>query len=488
MPEHVQGTVDDVTVATTAGPVVGSWVSGGVASREILHLGGVPYAEAERFGLPRAPTPWTAPRDATHPGAAPPQRTEGLELVPGMAPAHTAEACLTAEVWTPGTGSGRPILVWIPGGSFRIGGAGLPTYDGRHLAADGDMVVVGLNYRLGALGFLASDGVPSNLGLRDLLVAIDWIRANAAAFGGDAERITLMGESAGAGAITHLLTRPDLPIAGAIVLSGSATMTLDAPTAQRVAARTLELAGVADAAALAGVPVDDVLDAQMRAVADLAATVGMMPFHPWVDGDVVPAAPLDAATADALAPVPLVLGTTAHEMELFRDVVPVLPAEHAVGFLTARAAPLGCTRAAVAAGLEACGGDLVAAIADVNLHLPALRIAESHARRGLPVWRASFTWESAEHRACHAVDLPFHFGTLDVAGWREFAGAVGNPAADELSRRLRLAWAAFAATGTPACEPIGDWPGWGTDRAVVALGPEVTAGDDPDGERLRSWG
>lgn len=383
---------------------------------------------------------------------------------------------------------GRPVLVWIPGGSFRIGGASLPTYDGRHLAADGDMVVIGLNYRLGLLGFLAAEGVPSNLGLRDLLAAIDWIRANAVAFGGDPERITLMGESAGAGAITHLLSRPDLPIAGAIVLSGSATMTLGLATARVVAETVFEVAGVSGAAGLAGRSVEDLLDVQTQAVGDLAATVGMMPFHPWVDGDVVPVAPLEAATAGALRTVPLVIGTTAHEMELFRPMVPTLPTEYAARYLQGRAAPLGLTPEGVAAGLAACDGDLVAAIADIDLQLPALWLAESHARRGLPVWRVLFTWESPGHQACHALDLPFHFGTLDVDVWREFAGATGADAedADRLSEHLRQAWAQFAATGVPGCPSIGDWPTYvGNNRTAAASGGEHAGAPCNIGDDLR---
>lgn len=511
--------------STTAGVVAGSVVRGGESGREVHHFGGVPYASAERFGLPRSPDVWAGERDCTRPGPLPPQRTAGLELVPGMVPEATAEDCLTAEIWIPadasqpadssapadddrggavhaaGSAGGappaagapepRPVLVWIPGGSFRVGGAGLATYDGRHLAADGDLVVIGLNYRLGVLGFLAADGVPSNLGLRDLLAALDWIRDHAAAFGGDPERITLMGESAGAGAIIHLLTRPDLPVARAIVLSGSATLTLDAPTARQVADRFVALAGVDGVDKVATLSVEQILDAQMAAVGDLAATVGMMPFHPWVDGDVVPKSPLEAGADGTLAAIPVVYGTTSEEMELFRSMVPSLPTAYAEQFLRGKGAKLGLTEAGVSAGLAACDGDLVVAIADVDLHLPALALAESHARRGMPVWRASFTWRSPEHGACHAVDLPFHFGTFGVDGWDTFTGAIGADAAPAagLSRRLREAWASFARTGRPACDPIGDWPVFrgGSDAPVIECGRDMRAGADPAAHRLAAW-
>jgi para-nitrobenzyl esterase len=474
-------------VATTAGLVSGRVVE--ARDRRMHFFGGVPYAVAERFGLPLPAAPWTKTRDASVAGAAAPQRIEGLDLVPGMAPTATTEDCLTAEIWTPDTAGSRAVLVWIPGGSFRVGGAGLATYDGRHLAADGDVVVVGLNYRLGLLGFLNAPGVPSNLGLRDLLAGLAWVRNNIESFGGDPTRITVMGESAGAGAIMHLLTDPGFAVQGAIVLSGSPTMTQTPATASLVADKVLELAGVASVGDLMAWSVDDLLDVQARAVAELASSVGMMPFHPWVDGDVVPQSPVTAIANDALAAVPLVIGTTANEMELFRSMVPALPASIACQVLAPKAAALGLSSDNVTSGYGACGEDLVSAIADIDLQLPALLLAEHHVRRGVPVWRATFTWSSANHGACHAADLPFHFGTLDVAEWRAFAAADGDASddADRLSARMRAAWAAFATSGEPSCEPIGAWPPFDGAATAVELGRDVAVVRDAAIDRLNAW-
>jgi para-nitrobenzyl esterase len=227
----VTPTPTEVVVDAPCGPVVGR--ADGAPAR----FGGVPYARAERWGAPE-PSSWREPLDATAPGAAPPQTVGGLDLVPGMIPASQSEACLTAEVCSPDVRGSRPVLVWVPGGSYRVGAASLPTYDGARLAAH-DVVVVGLNYRLGALGWLAADGVPSNLALRDLRAALEWLRANVGAFGGDPERIVLMGESAGSGTVAHLLaTAPpsgsasgDLGVAGAILQSGAVAGALDAATA-----------------------------------------------------------------------------------------------------------------------------------------------------------------------------------------------------------------------------------------------------------------
>src|SRR6476619_1128077 len=253
-------TDSNVTVDTPSGPVVGR------RDGSMLRFGGVPYARSARWGLPE-PTTWSEPFDATRPGASPPQSVGGLELVPGMIPDAQTEECLTAEICTPLGRSGtepeldgaRAVLVWVPGGSYRIGGAALATYDGAHLAAH-DVVVVGLNYRLGALGWLATPGVPSNLPLRDLRAAVDWLRANVGAFGGDPDRIVLMGESAGSGCIAHLLAAyPDLPVTGAILQSGAPAGTLDADAAGWVADTFLAAAGASSVADLRDTSVDALL-------------------------------------------------------------------------------------------------------------------------------------------------------------------------------------------------------------------------------------
>jgi para-nitrobenzyl esterase len=449
----------DVTVDTSVGPIVGR------ADGAVVRFGGVPYACAERWGLPE-PSTWTEPLDATRPGAAPPQTVGGLDLVPGMIPDAQSEDCLTAELCTPSLDGSRPVLVWVPGGSYRVGGASLPLYDGARLAAH-DVVVVGLNYRLGALGWLAADGVPSNLPLRDLRAAVDWLRANVAAFGGDPDRIVLMGESAGSGTIAHLLAaHPDLPVAGAILQSGAPAGTLDAASAEWVAETFLDAAGAAGAAGassvddLRGAPVDALLAAQDQTVVDALAKVGMMPFHPWVDGDVL----RGRAHESALPPIPLVVGTTAHEMELFRDQVPALPSAVAVPYLAGKAARLGITdEARVRAAFGVGGDDMVEAVADLELHVPNEMLARGHEARGNTVYRYRFQWESPDRRACHALDLPFTFGTFDVSTWCEFAGTTGarRAQAELLSERMRSAWTSFAATGVPVDPRAGPWPSSG---------------------------
>jgi para-nitrobenzyl esterase len=346
------------------------------------------------------------------------------------------------------------------------------------------VVVVALNYRLGALGWLAAAGVPTNLALRDLRAAVDWLRVNASAFGGDPDRIVLMGESAGAGCIAHLLAaNSDLPIAGAILQSGAPAGTLDADAAAWVADAFLSAAGVSSVDALSDAPVDALLAAQDQTVADALAKVGMMPFHPWVDDDLLGA----RAHESTLPAIPLVVGTTAHEMELFRDQVPALPAQIAVPYLAGKAAALGITdETRVRAAFGAGGDDMVEAVADLELHVPNELLARGHASRGNRVYRYRFTWEAPGRRACHALDLPFTFGTFDVSTWREFAGATGRraAAAEALSARMRAAWASFAATGVPVDPVAGTWP----SSRYCPLGTDDTDGfHDTVGHRTEIW-
>jgi para-nitrobenzyl esterase len=472
MPTDADGVV---TVETLSGPVVGR------RTGPVVRFGGVPYARAERWRGPQ-PVTWSDPLDATRPGAAPPQTVGGLDLVPGMVPAVQAEDCLTAEVFTPAVDGARPVLVWVPGGSYRIGAASLPLYDGEHLCAN-DVVVVGLNYRLGALGWLAAAGVPSNLPLRDLRAAVDWLRANVGAFGGDPDRIVLMGESAGSGCIAHLLAAfPDLPISGAILQSGAPAGTLDADAATWVADTFLAAAGASSIDDLRDAPLDMLLAAQDQTVVDALAKVGMMPFHPWIDAELL-TVPAHEAT---LPPIPLVVGTTAHEMELFRDQVPALPPEVAVPYLAGKAAKLGITdEARVRDAFGVGGDDMVEAVADLELHVPNELLARAHAARGNPVYRYRFTWEAPARRSCHALDLPFTFGTFDVSTWREFVGANGSraAAAEALSTRMRDAWSSFAASGIPSDAVVGAWST--TGRAC--LGSDDPEQHDSVAHRTEIW-
>ena len=350
-------------------------------------------------------------------GPAAPQRTTGplVEGVPGMVvEGEQSEDCLFLNVWAPEDAAGLPVVVWVHGGAFVIGSGSLPTYDGTRLAEHG-VVVVSINYRLGALGFLcAPDGdFTPNAGLLDIVAALGWVRQHIERFGGDPSRISVVGESAGAGCIRHLLHRPEA--AGvfdrAILMSPGA----DRPTredGEAMAEAFLRHAG-AGIDDLRELPVDRILDAQDATAVEMAGRMGAMPWCPVFLEDA------------ALHPVDAVLGTTAEELR------PYAPDDLELGSKM--------TWVMMRKPLEAFAADLRAV--------------------GAGVWTYTFDWPAPVVGAAHATDLPFVFGTFDVDGWDAFLGATGERRADaeRVSGDLMASWVAFATTGDPSNERTGPW-------------------------------
>src|SRR6516164_5621133 len=243
--------IDNRVVETTFGPVLGT------DDGEIKAWKGIRYAAPPigdlRFRVPEPPQRWTEVADATFFGPACPQPT--LPNIPLDLGAPQDEDCLRLNIWASADtepGDAKPVMVWLHGGAYVLGASSQPLYDGRRLVSGGDVVVVTVNYRLGALGFLdlSSFNTPgrpfdSNIGLHDVLAALRWVRDNIAAFGGDPHRVTLFGESAGAGIVTTLLTSPAAEglFTGAIAQSSPATSVYDAERAGRIASLLLKELG-----------------------------------------------------------------------------------------------------------------------------------------------------------------------------------------------------------------------------------------------------
>jgi para-nitrobenzyl esterase len=490
------------TVETTRGPLRGALEDG------IAVFRGIPYAEpplgALRLRAPQAPQPWRTPRDATRFGAAQPQREGPVDARLGLVGgARVAEDCLTLNVFTPAAdASARPVLVWLHGGAFIGGTACVPLYDGKRLARRGDVVLVTLNYRVGALGFSYApqdrDSAVANLGHFDQIAALRWVRDEIAAFGGDPRCVTVFGESAGAGSILALAGMPAAEglFHGAIVQSASPRGVL---TPDEGAARTqsvlAKLGGSARGIdALREAPLDAVLDAQYACAAAGPHRTGMF-YAPVEDGRTLARAPIDAFTSGWAARVPLLIGTTRDEMRLFD---PVLPDSEDVARMVVAAQLDGIAPEArdaasrellalhrellTARGAPARANDLFFSIqTELSLRYHATRIAEAR-EPGRNTWMYLFTWESPArggvHGACHALDLPFSFGNLDAPGMPEFAG--GGAAAEALAQRTMDAWCAFARTGDPSHESVGAWPVYErTRRATLELGARRALLDAP---------
>ena len=519
-----------VKAETTAGWVEGRVVDGTAAGTGVAAFRGVPYGADpvgdRRFREAAPAEGWPGVRPALDPGPAPPQSTTDpmAGLVPGGVPALISEVgCLNLEVRAPedmAPGAARPVMVWVHGGAFRTGASSLPAYDATRLVAEHGVVVVSPNYRLGALGFLhlpdAGDVAP-NCGLTDLVLALRWVRDNAAAFGGDPGNVTLFGESAGAGAILHLLAVPAAAglFSRAIMQSPGVTQTLDAGRAALVTEcllRQLELSP--DASVLRELPAHRLVAAQEAATAELAASVGAMPFHPVVDGALLTELPLAALAGGRAAKVEAVVGTCEDEMRLFAAgglakldrarIVSVLrpvvaqahgsdPGPEAVDELIRRYETVLASEAGPGAadGAGAGPADVWAAVlTDGLMRLPAEQLLEAHHRHGPSTRACSFAWKPGGRAAplgsFHAVDIPFTFGTFDREGWGEFLAA--GPEAERVSAAVRAAWTAFAGDGRPDRVVPTGWDPWDPERRrTLVLADPVRQADDPMRERRAAW-
>ncbi|MGI5163067.1 carboxylesterase/lipase family protein [Spirillospora sp. CA-253888] len=404
------------TVRTRAGGVRGGREDGVTVFR------GVPYAApARRFTEPAPPVPWNGVRDMRTFGPPAAQRPGRMAWVPGLEidPAAGRENCLTLNVWTPALpepGEGpRPVLVFLHGGAFVFGSGAQPMYRGDVLARDHGLVVVTVNYRLGVLGFGHDDHIPANLGLRDQVAALEWVRDNIAAFGGDPAQVTLAGNSAGGTSVLALMAAPAAQglFARAAALS---PLPYGFATPQKARALTGAFRRALGRALPRSAPLRAVLDAEADALLTRPPVEGVLPIAPVVDGEFLPRHPMDAVRSGTAARVPLLVTTTAEEMRLF-----------------AALDPENLSRAAVRT--------------EVVFDRPAAELARWHREHGAPVRRHRFTHRSPLVRAgvalgaAHLVDVPFYLGTLHD---RRVAPLTGSgPDTIRLGRRAAAAFAAF---------------------------------------------
>jgi para-nitrobenzyl esterase len=482
----------------------------GVALEGVHRYLGIPFATPptgpRRFAPPSPPEPWTGVRDAVAHGPGPIQAADGLSKALGLLDDHpTSEDCLTLNVWTPGTrdDAGRPVLVWIHGGGFQTGMAAGPAYDGAALARRGGVVVVTLNYRVGALGFLAGGAGTANLGLQDQVAALRFVRASIAAFGGDPEQVMVFGESAGAGSIVALLAMPEARglFQRAIVQSAAPEGQLDAAEgAERAALFAAEL-GVAadDLEGLRSASAQQILDAQARVKEPGPRRIGLF-FAPVIDGHVLPRAPLDHVTRGDARDVQLVIGSTGHEMGLYH-LAPALPAMNDDALATYIASRLPGELApnlprgrAILEHYGAWKDDpadrFFAVETDASLFVPATRLAEAQARVQPATFMYRFTWPSplrgGQLGACHALDVPFALGNLRGEALLAFTG--NGPEAHALSEHMMDAWCAFARGGDPSHPGIGSWSRYAAPRrATMELGATCGIHEAPEEGRRAAW-
>jgi para-nitrobenzyl esterase len=403
------------------------------------------------------------------------------------------------------------VMVWIHGGAFVAGSGHVPWYNGSNLARLYDVVVVTLNYRLGALGFLhlahlepAFAGSGSN-GIGDQIQALRWVRDNIGAFGGDPAKVTIFGESAGGMSVSTLLGTPTAAglFRGAIAQSGAASHAHDTSTAEWVTERFLATLGLsaASADALLALPAEEILRAQATVDAEVLGGagpgIGRLAFQPVVDGTLLPRSPFDAIRDGSAAGVDLVIGTTADEWNLFQlqarsngnvtDDRLVRRLARVVGEDRVEDTLAVYRDARPATDLD---GLFCAVMTDGVFRMPAIRVAEAQAAHTTRVSMYRFDYRSTAFGgvlgACHAIDVPFTFANLDRRGVELMLGGI-DEGTQRLAERTSRAWSSAARTGSPEHDEL-PWPAYDAERrATCLLDREVTVVDDPAGEVRQLW-
>ncbi|HKV55732.1 MAG TPA: carboxylesterase family protein, partial [Candidatus Binataceae bacterium] len=399
---------DHEIVDTASGKIRGIAIDGIKVFKGIPY--GAPVEGAQRFAPPLKPAAWAGVRDAFEYGPSAMQDDDAFGLAPeimALIPLRDAvpmgENCLVLNVWTPAVNDGRkrPVMFWCHGGAFISGSGSSPWYDGRKLSKKGDVVVVSINHRLGALGYLYLEELgghefdsSGNAGMLDIVAALEWVRDNIAAFGGDPANVTIFGESGGGAKVSVLMAMPAARglFHKAIIQSGPAVEMMSRADATATARDILTELGLdaSKVGELRRVSADQLLKAQIAVLKKNGlmsfANRRRSGFNPVIDGKNLPAGPFEPVAPEIASQVPLMIGTNKDEMTLFFGLAPWIDGMDAA---TLR------ERVRVFVGAERCDAileryqrarpkdstrDLMLAIAtDLGVRIPSLQMAERKA-------------------------------------------------------------------------------------------------------------
>jgi len=535
-PALAQTSTYDTVSTLTTGPFVEVETSGGRLrgghSRGALAFKGVPYAGpvdgAGRFKAPPPLVPWTGVRDALTLGAPaiqPPHTTYG-ENEPGY-----SENCLVLNVWTPACdGKKRPVMFYNHGGGYATGSAGSRGQDGAHLAATYDVVVVASNHRLGLLGYLYlgelggdAYATSGNQGLLDIIAALEWVKSNISAFGGNPGNVMLFGESGGGFKTGTLLAMPAARglFHKASIESGPGLRRMPKANATETARRVLKGLGIApgDLHKLADVPAQAILDMQMAGgggplgapsgpgapvMTDWQSAHGASwfseqpgSFGPVVDGTVLPTHPFDPAVTPLAADIPLIVGNNRDEARFFYMGEPAVFAMDEAALGTRMQKDYGGDAERILSVYRqsrphATPSELYIAISTArSMGFDATRIADRKSAQPAPVYRYRCDFESnfpikgtnTTLKAGHATEITLKFLSYDQAGL-EGNGPSLAPAAHNMS----ALWASFAHTGQPSAPGQPAWPPYDLkDRATMLIDADCKVVDDPDSDERKLW-
>ncbi|WP_206454449.1 carboxylesterase/lipase family protein [Aurantimonas marina] len=479
-----------VLVEAPCGPVRGIEKSG------IAEFRGIPYGEPPigraRFAIPKPVRRFEVTFHADRYGPAAPQRgslPEPLAKIAGMN-ARFSEDCLNLNVWTPSMAGSRPVLVFIHGGAFIIGSGS--QYPGDDLARRGDAVVVTINYRLGLIGFNAfaeifpgDDRFAANAGLLDQRLALQWVRDNIAAFGGDPTRVTIAGESAGAASVAfHLAAPRSQPLyAQAIVQSGGLNLFYPRTRAVEVSRALLgRLSENGDPERLFRFSPRAFASAMRSLRGDYPGILS----RPYFDGREIPQASLSEHYG-TIKSVPLLIGTNRDEFSFFSEL-PIFRIDSDKTALTAwvRAAAGPDAAEKISSLYSDRRAGRVAFGTDLLFRMAAIHQADAHSERA-QTYMYRLDWEAkgllSRLGATHSVDLPLLFEDFLKPLRSVYLGVLPDIRRQALAERMRDHWMCFVNRGRPG----DDWPAYGPDRQtkIFAIRDQVMA--DPEGVRRVAW-
>ncbi|MBA8794708.1 para-nitrobenzyl esterase [Friedmanniella endophytica] len=495
-----QTAAGDPTVELDEGVLTGRRIETPDGDEPLAFFGGIPYAAppvgALRFAHPAPPT-WSGPRDARAFGPSAPQfRVDGapFDLRCIGAPAEpVGEDYLALNVWTPFAaldgGEPRPVIVYVHGGAFTGGSGSAPAYDAQAFARSG-LVAVTINYRLGVPGFAHLPGAPDNRGLLDQLAALRWVREHAAAFGGDPERVTIFGESAGSISVCALAAAAPPGLFGRVISQSGGSHGLSVEQAAVASRLVAERLGAEPTVTGFAAVSDDVLAATLTqcvlAGIDLAVggatdpTMRLSPFGPVIDDELLTDTPAAMITAGSGPDVDLLVGSNTEELNLYTVLLGAgVPDDAALRAVVARLHP---EPDALIAGYREAGrastpNELFAAIGtDRVFAVPTLRMAEAQLARAGRVWWYEFGWRSPARGgalgACHGIELPFVFDGVGRVDYGDL-GVRDDTPTRALAADVHARWVGFARDGDPG------WPA-STDLAgPQPLGVDAVA-DHPE--------
>jgi len=508
--ENVTPSADDPPIIVSSTDAIVNTESGDV--RGYIHTGtyiyrGIPYAQAERFMPPEKPTPWEGLRSSLSFGFIAPQASGGpidatardnvsdemAFFVQGV-PQTQGEDCQRLNIWSPGIGDEgkRPVMIWLHGGGFSTGsGHGWAAFDGESLSKKGSVVVVTLNHRLNILGFLDLSEFgdtykySGNVGLMDIVAALNWVKSNIANFGGDPDNVTIFGQSGGGGKVSTLMVTPAAKglFHKAIIQSGSTLRVGEPKVTQRVGAAVLAELGLKpdQVDELQKIPYDKLAEAgntAMRKVAEEmrgSAPPGPMGMRvgwsPVVDGDYIPAHPFDSMAPEISKDIPVLVGSTLNEMvPSQRDAsLRNCTMAQAEEFLSKRYGDK--TAAFIEAFGNAYPGYKPVDLVDTDVMLRPRVIQQAQlktAQNGAPVYVYLFSWQTpvldGVQKAFHCAEIPFAFNNIDLTEHTTSGSREAHVLADKVSQ----AWINFARTGNPNHGGLPQWPAFtDEDRSTM---------------------